>query len=419
MSVNVSLNLTDLNSNNIIMENLRDMMLHQIGKDKFGYVDIVTEGVASTGDGSYQLLSKLYNEVSKIEQVDFGTIPDSKGDITKYKYYTVLSDSIKIITELTKSSSKKNHNVDSLNKLHSILLQSRNDFTWGYKSNNFIIISTYNTMVKSLHEMINVGIVEASSSLREKASGKPDKVMSKNKIRSIVNNTDNFIKLYESGQWKTLMNAFKSSGHEKILESLTKNDNEEYDPVYEDLRASFSFGVDTARNATDAINNTAKNINLFNSARDSIKNTWKSGKTEIPKALGNAKNWMNAGHSGLKKTGAVVAALIALLMIIRKAIYLFFNKAGDVRDSIKDQTEFIKASIANENDPNGKTPTGLKVYQNSINKIADVIDYNILKSEKEADKDIEKSDAEDFNPGSFNFNNNNDYNNISGNDFEF
>ena len=205
----------ELRSNDIVMENFQDMMLSQDGKDRIKYIDIVTEAFANPTKQA-NLLNKLFKEIQKVEEIDFGKIPDSKGDLTKYVYYDQMYQCIEVLNNLVED--KPSPNISSMNKLHQILLNARADFTWGYRTDNFVIITTYNLMVTSLYEMINVCAVDATEYLRAKMSMQLTTPTAK-QMRWVAKTTNQFIKMYESGQWNTLMKTFKSSGNSMTIAS--------------------------------------------------------------------------------------------------------------------------------------------------------------------------------------------------------
>ena len=80
------------------------------------------------------------------------------GDITKYQYYDALVKAMEIINESEFTSDIPN--VIRMNKLHAILLDNRDDFNWGYKKNDLIIIKMYTLLTRLLFIMIDLSISE-------------------------------------------------------------------------------------------------------------------------------------------------------------------------------------------------------------------------------------------------------------------
>lgn len=361
----------------IVMENLIDMKLDQVGRDKFKYTDIATEAIANPAQQA-NLLNKLFKDVQKVEQIDFAKIPDSKGDLTKYAYYDAMNDCIEVINKITLGN--ETPNVVTMNKLHKILLDARNDFSFGFRSQNYVVTNMYNLMVRSLYEMINVCVVDSTDYLRAKLSMKVNAPTAK-QIRWITKSANQFIKMYESGQWSMLMKHYKSQGR-VVMESIM--------PAQEgigDLLAA-------ANAAPGLIQNGETLVNAAKATPGMAQNAWNSTKTFI----GNIPNSIK-----------IVGIIVALFFIMRRLIYLFIHSMHNIKQCIKDQTEIVKASIANETDESSIEKQ--RKLLEKMEKTADAIDYRILKSEQAAQKDIQQSNRSTFSSS--------ELQNISGSDFEF
>lgn len=355
----------EIRSNEIVMESFQNMMLSQEGKNRIKYVDIVTEAFANPTKQA-NLLNKLFKEVQRVEEIDFGKIPDSKGDITKYVYYNQMYQCIDVLNELVEDHPTPN--ITSMNKLHHILLQAKPDFTFGYRTENFVIITTYNLMVTSLYEMINVCAVDATEYLRAKMSMQLTTPTAK-QVRWVAKTTNQFIKMYESGQWNTLMKTFKTSGNIVATE---------------------------ADNTVDV--NIGARINLA------------QGISEVPEKISNAFSKAKTTLSNIKvpMVGKVIVALIGLFVIIRAAIYYFINGAGKLSDRLKNITSILRANASSESSPTALEKQ--KKMLNNLENLSDTIDYKIVKSEKAAEMDMNKANKTEFNPQ--------EINTVSGSDFE-
>ena len=93
----------ELRDNSIVMESFHEMAISQEGRDRIKYIDIVTEAFANPTKQA-GLLNKLFNEVQKVEAIDFGKIPDSKGDLTKYAYYHQMYQCIEVLNDLVEGN---------------------------------------------------------------------------------------------------------------------------------------------------------------------------------------------------------------------------------------------------------------------------------------------------------------------------
>ena len=355
----------ELRGNEIVMESFQDMMMSQAGKDRIKYVEIVTEAFANPTKQA-NLLNKLFKEIQKVEEIDFGKIPDSKGDITKYVYYNQMYQCIEVLNDLVEDHPTPN--VTNMNKLHHILLQAKPDFTFGYRTENFVIITTYNLMVTSLYEMINVCAVDATEYLRAKMSMQLTTPTAK-QMRWVSKTTGQFIKMYENGQWNTLMKSFKSGGSVVATE------------------ATVDIKIDTRTNIANGIG-------------------------ELPGKVSNAASTMASGAKNIfnkiPMAGKVIVASISLFIIIRAVIYYFINAAGKLSDRLKNITSILRANVSAET-----SPTALEKQKKMLNQmenISDVIDYKIVKSEKAAELEMKTANKAEFNPQ--------EITSISGNDFE-
>lgn len=224
--------LHQVKSDSFIMENFRNMMMDQIGRDRIKYIEIATEAISSPSSQA-QLLDKLYKDCKKIETIDFGKIADSKGNVTKYAYYDIIEDMIEIFESLGGGDSLENLTI--IKKLQTILLNNAPDFMYGFRVNNDAIMNTYNLMVLTLHEMTSVCIIDATEFMRAKVKKglSPAKLSKKNLM--IVSIAKGFIREFETGQWSTIMKFYKSQG--KDIKVNTKPEPKPANEVFTELIA--------------------------------------------------------------------------------------------------------------------------------------------------------------------------------------
>ena len=109
-------------------------------------VNEADQGVVMTS-----LSNKLYQHiVDKVDEIDFGTIPSSQGDITKIDNYEELVDCVNIIAEILQAYHQP---TDSINVIQSAIqnMIDRTDlFTKAYKLNVEMPMIIYNTMVLAI-----------------------------------------------------------------------------------------------------------------------------------------------------------------------------------------------------------------------------------------------------------------------------
>lgn len=357
--------MNEFYSNEIILEAFQEMQADQIGRDKIGYVDAAMEAIANPS-AQATIMNKLYKETQKIDEIDFGKIPDSKGDITKYVYYDQLYDSIELINELMKGN--QTENIVAMNKLHQILLNARADFVFGFKVNNYIVTSMYKVMVANLHEMIDICIVDVTEYIRNNLNMSMDKKSMK-KVRWVTSNVKNFIKMYESGQWNTLIKYMRTNASKKAYEAMA-------------LEAEGDV-LPQQKSALDLMNMGTGALNKF-----------KGGITAAGDLIKQAPDAFKAASAPVKGL-AIVGIIISALMIIRAGIKYFFLGVANISKNLRNQAALLKS--ATKSDSEDQTGYGFrKKILNTMEKVSDVIDYKILKMEKEASKDMAESNRSEF-----------------------
>ena len=104
-----------------------------------------------------QQVQNLYQAVMKKSNIDFGDIPDSKGDIEKVKYYDSTVECLKALEELFRKNNINEPGVDVVKLSISNMKRFRQQFINGFKSKHEFIMLTYNSMVMS--------IIDATSAL--------------------------------------------------------------------------------------------------------------------------------------------------------------------------------------------------------------------------------------------------------------
>lgn len=97
------------------------------------------------------LTSKLYDKiVEKVDSIDFGTIPRSRGDITKIENYASLMECIDIIRNIVVEYKERTDPVDIVISAVENIKQRTRMFTKAYALNVEMPIILYNTIVLSI-----------------------------------------------------------------------------------------------------------------------------------------------------------------------------------------------------------------------------------------------------------------------------
>jgi len=97
------------------------------------------------------LSQKLYSHIiNKVDDIDFGTIPESKGDITKIENYENLMDCISVMSEVLARYNQSTTSIDIVQLAVQNIIDRTDKFTMGYKLNIEMPIVIYNTLVLSI-----------------------------------------------------------------------------------------------------------------------------------------------------------------------------------------------------------------------------------------------------------------------------
>lgn len=97
------------------------------------------------------LANRLYAHiVDKIDDIDFGSIPDSRGDITKIENYDKLVDCVNIITEILQQYHQDVAPVATVNTAIQNMIDRTDMFTTAYKLGTEMPIIIYNTITLAI-----------------------------------------------------------------------------------------------------------------------------------------------------------------------------------------------------------------------------------------------------------------------------
>lgn len=97
------------------------------------------------------LTSKLYDKiVEKVDDIDFGTIPRSRGDITKIENYSSLMECVDILRSIIVEYREKTYPIDVVSSAVENMKQRTKTFTKAYALNVEMPIVMYNTIVLAI-----------------------------------------------------------------------------------------------------------------------------------------------------------------------------------------------------------------------------------------------------------------------------
>lgn len=148
----------------------------------------------------------------KADKVDFGDIPDTKGDITKWKVYrkplTELMDYVNSVHTISRSEA-----VLLMNDLNNFLVSCRADFEYGYKTENNFIILTYQTLCLALIDVVALASTEAYTSLNNGLARSPmmKNVRYTHKARTLMSSVNSVINTWKNGEWSRIIKYYKNT----------------------------------------------------------------------------------------------------------------------------------------------------------------------------------------------------------------
>ena len=97
------------------------------------------------------LANRLYGHiVEKVDDIDFGTIPESKGDITKIENYDKLVDCVNIITEILQEYRQDITPIATVNTAIQNMIDRTDMFTMAYRIGTEMPIIIYNTITLAI-----------------------------------------------------------------------------------------------------------------------------------------------------------------------------------------------------------------------------------------------------------------------------
>lgn len=164
-----------------------------------------------------RIVELLYRDIKSTRNFNYNEIDNSKGDFTKFKYYELFLNNLNRLNKLMED--KKVPELDDLNRLHEMLIETRSDFEYGYRLDIDIIKAMYNTLVFSAMEYLNMCILAYVDYLKEvKEILFTFKVKNKNNI-VLIKNVRYVITAYNNGDWHKIMKEFK--GHSKNFAGLS------------------------------------------------------------------------------------------------------------------------------------------------------------------------------------------------------
>lgn len=179
------------------------------------------------------LAAKLYEKiVAKVDDIDFGTIPASKGDITKIGNFMEMRDCINTIGEILVHYKQDTAQLDIINKAIENIKSSKRIWEKAYATECDLAITFYNTITLSIVSAVSLLISASIDFIKEPGQQSFqisfDRVgYNKTKDKLLFQNLEKFNKSYVKGDVEKLMDAVvksnisvRESAIEPVSESL-------------------------------------------------------------------------------------------------------------------------------------------------------------------------------------------------------
>ena len=158
------------------------------------------------------LASKLYQKIiDKVDDIDYGTIPASKGDITKIGNFLEMRDCMNTIREILVNYKQDTTQLDIVDKAIENLKDSRKIWEKAFLVDCDFAITFYNTIALSIVSSVSLLISSSIDYIKEPGNqsfqvsfDRSGYVKTKDKL--LFKNLDRFNKSYSKGEIVSLMN---------------------------------------------------------------------------------------------------------------------------------------------------------------------------------------------------------------------
>lgn len=340
---------SDLFSDEVVMESMNAMRLAQPPKERLHYFDAVMEGTAET---NAILLQKLYTDIISRSNIDFGAIPDSKGNLVKYKEYPLIQESMERLNILFEGVSCEE--LTLMNKFHDMIISCKKDYELGFNFDIEMIKLIYNVSVTTLYDLINICILLYTKKVRKDAGIEFDFGKIKKKDVIVLKNAKSLLKSYQTGQWAKMMTSLKK------------------DPT------------------------------LFNTTTSAIEASL-FGDKSLGDAVKAGVDFVKTLPKAVTIPAAIITSIIMIFFAIRGLIYAIFCARIKMSDNLKMQKEFVDAAIRQEKE-DGEPDVVVKKHTklaDRLQSLANFFEVKLLRTNSEAEKELEKSNKTNYRSSDF------------------
>lgn len=287
------------------------------------------------------LVDKLYDSVANKSHINFGDIPKSKGDITKYSGYKSMLEVLDAIDGLAKASDATVQETGIIRLAIENIKALKEPFTTGFKLEKRFVQLSYNTLVLGCVDATSGVIAAYINFLKDGNETVVEIKASKDKpYRVAINNLDKFNTSVKKGEFAKALNAI----------------NKENGSVKE---ASF---VDASQ-----VNNFIKGVS-------------------IPSSVITGS-----------KVIIAIAAIIGTLVLIRDLVFYFYKGRSKISQYLEQQAELLKLNkevVKNNNRFSEKRKDKIIIKQEKavkrLMKLSELLKVNAIVAEKESREELSR-----------------------------
>lgn len=166
------------------------------------------------------LANKLYNIIcKKATEIDFGLIPNSRGDINNIPNFPDIWNSIQTVREIIVNSKKSTDQIDTIIECIEHLQKSKDIWEKGFNIDNDLVCMYYNTMALSIVSATSIYISSAVEFVKNPDSESVDielAKVAKNKSKDglLFTNIAKFNKAFRKGEIEKTMRGLLSAQKE-------------------------------------------------------------------------------------------------------------------------------------------------------------------------------------------------------------
>lgn len=295
----------------------------------------------------YRDILKEATRVSKNPMTTYSIAMKTKGDITKMPDWdTTVKCNNALMHAFT--SGKPDPYYSTLSKMDKMMTACKKDFEYGFKYDIEIIKILYGYMVEAYYELMNIIILNYSIPMTFPATRMSNNPMYYNDT-TVYKSCNTILDLYESGEWKKLMNSLKNS---KVAAA-----------------ESFAFDGSTGNFAIATVNDDPFAV-LEGDIIDTVIDFAKVGVV-------------------------VVGVVVTLFFAIRSLIAYFFRKMSSYKNNLENQATLLDTIAKTDS---SLTPEQKEVIERRRDKMqakAAEISRKIFKADKEAKEEM-KEEAKKF-----------------------